>query len=419
MKSAIGILIVLTLACTAGSVIPQGKALSWYTANYSERMAGAILLFSLNDVFHCGWFVVLTIVLCLNLFGCNLIHFPRLVKRTREGFDAGKRIAGAKAETALGSCKDARAVFSSLGFRHVQELSTEDGREAFYAVKNRIGLWGAWFTHLGMLVVILGFGLGQMLKMETSVYGVPGQTKPVEGTSLALTIDDFTIDLREDETVEQYTAALTLTDTGTGESRSGECSVNAPLSLFGYKFYQNSTGWAATMEVRKEGEVIQEELLCAGEYAAVEDLPDLTVTLAAFYPDYAQDAQGRPRTASSSVVNPGYLYRIYYKEQVLGMNVLTGEEVINVESYTIRFKDPQSYTLIQIKRDPFTPLAAVGGLTVLLALFVAFYLRTAELWAVRGTDGLYLVWGTSKKGGVEFADTVRQKLEPAEGQDEM
>ena len=405
MQFALILLIVLALVCTVGSVIPQGNNLTYYQQAYSTQLAGAIMLFGLDDVFHCWWFVLLTLILCGNLLGCNILHFPALIRRTREGFTAEKALKSWNGEAVTISEKP-EELFQKTGFRKITQYRDAEGRACLYAVKNKIGIWGAWLTHLGMLIVIIGFGLGQMLKAEYSVYGVPGQTKPVGDTEYTLTIDDFEVALREDETVEQYTAQLTLTNLDTQESRSGSASVNSPLSLFGMKLYQNSTGWAATMEVRKDGKTIQETLLCAGEYTLLEDLPDVAVVFSAFYPDYATGADGMPVTASAFLRNPGYLYRLYYHDQMLGMNVLTGEEKITLEDYEILFRDPQSYTLIQVKRDPFTGLAAVGGLLVLVALILAFYLRTAEIWAVQQEDGKWAIGGKSRKGGEEFLESI-------------
>ena len=87
-----------------------------------------------------------------------------------------------------------------------------DGREALFASKHRVGLWGAWVCHLGILLLILGFGLGQMTQKLYTVYGVPGTTRPIGDTEKALTIDDFRVDLRPDDTVEQYTADITVRD---------------------------------------------------------------------------------------------------------------------------------------------------------------------------------------------------------------
>ena len=414
MKFAVGLLIILALACALGSVVPQGNSPTWYAQNYSSQVSGAILLFGLDDLFHCWWFVVLAIILCLDLLGCNLIHMPKLLTRMKEGFTPEKA-QKAFGREALGTVSDPKALLEKLGFHKPQEgvLPLPEGEaSALYGVKNKIGIWGPWLCHFGMLLVIIGFGLGQMFKSETSVYGVPGQTKAVN-EDFNLTIDDFYTSLREDGSVEQYTAALTVEKVSTGEKKSGEASVNHPLNLFGMKFYQNSTGWAATMEVKDaDGKVIQTNALCAGEYAPVVGLPDLIVMLSAIYPDYVFDEEnGRPTTASGELNNPAYLYQLYHQGEVIGMNILTGEDFITIGDTEIRFVDPAPYTLIQVKRDPFTGLAALGGLLTLLALILSFYMRTAQILAVKNPERRWDIFAYSKKGGAEYLESVKKACE--------
>ena len=414
MRFALILLGILVAACVAGSVIPQGEAASYYLTTYSEKRGGAILALGLDDVFHCGWFIVLTVILCLNLIGCNIIRFPSLLKRTRQGFTPENFMrSGSRAE--ICRTNDPETLLRECGFRKTVKGQADDGAAYIYGVKNKAGIWGAWLCHLGMLIVIAGFGFGQMMQVQYAVYGIPGQTKAVEGTPYEVTIDDFKVELREDDTVEQYTASITMTDTKTGESQSGQTSVNHPATLFGMRCYQNSTGWAAVMQIIKDDEVIQENVLCAGEYVRVEDKEALSVMFAAFYPDYEKGPDGMPRTASSKLNNPAYLYRLYYENEILGMNVLEDGEAITVDEYTIVFKDPQSYTLIQIKRDPFTPLAGAGALIVMIALILAFYLRTAEVCAKQTEDGSWSVTGFSKKGGAEFADRIAEKEKELRG----
>ena len=140
----------------------------------------------------------------------------------------------------------------------------------------------------------------------------------------------------------------------------------------------------------------------------------VSVMLSAFYPDYIQGEDGMPQTASPQMNNPAYLYRLYYQNELLGMNILKADEAITVDAYTIIFTDPRSYTLIQIKRDPFTPIAALGALIVMIALILAFYLRTAEAGAVQKEDGTWKVFGYSRKGGAEFAGMLKEKQKELE-----
>ncbi len=422
MKFAIILLIVLALTCTVGSVIPQGEPTSWYTTNYSQQAAGAVMLFGLNDIFHCWWFVVLTLFLCVNLLFCNILHFPRLMRRMKSGFTPVKSISGWDGKDALLMKGEPDRLFAKLGFRNVRSGKMAVDKlelEVRYSVKNKVGIWGAWLCHFGMLVIIAGFGLGQMLKTEYTVYGVPGQTKPVGDTGYELTIDAFEVKLREDGTVDQYTSGLTVTDTLTGKKENGEASVNAPLSLFGMKLYQNSTGWAANLTVYKNGEKLQEELLCAGEYASVEDKEGLSVGLNAFYPDFYEDENGQPMTLTPYLKNPGYLYSIYFRNQIVGMNVLTGDDKITVEEYEFVFHDPQQYTLIQIKRDPFSLLAAVGGVLVMISLILAFYMYPKELWAVRGSDGIWRIGGKSRKAGSMYQEEITRAWSELEKEEKI
>ncbi len=400
MRFAIILLVVLTLACAGGSFIPQGQTLSWYAAQYSERTAGLILALGLDDVFHSWWFLLLTAFLCGNLLLCNLLRLKPLLERTKL---AGEYRETEQPTVSLTLDSEPETVFSKLSMPKPQETTDSSGRRVLFSTKNRIGNWGAWVCHLGILLLIIGFTLGQMTHREYTVYGVAGQTKPIGDTGLLLTIEDFEVALREDDTVEQYRADISVTDGSRVENSS--VRVNEPADLFGMRFYQNSTGWAAKVTVEKNGEAIQESLLCAGEFVPVEDRPELVVLFNAFYPDYVMRPGEGPATLSGQLNNPGYLYSLYYNEEILGMNVLTGDEAITVDDYTIRFSDPQSYTLLQIKQDHFTLLALLGGVVVLIGLFIAFYLQPKKLWAVETGDG-WSVCGVCRKGGSLFREQL-------------
>ena len=92
MQFALLLLLILVVACTAGSLIPQQEIENYYFSNYSEVFANFILAVGLNNVFRCWWFVLLVILLCINLLLCNLLRFPQLVRRTRQSFGPQPRL---------------------------------------------------------------------------------------------------------------------------------------------------------------------------------------------------------------------------------------------------------------------------------------------------------------------------------------
>ena len=93
------------------------------------------------------------------------------------------------------------------------------------------------------------------------------------------------------------------------------------------------------------------------------------------------------------------------------MNVLMGEEELTIDEYTVVFSQPQSYTLIQAKKDSFTWLAFLGGIVTMIGLFLAFYIQPARVWAVREASGSWTVYGSSPKGGVLFKEKFEKAVQ--------
>ncbi|MBR7010957.1 MAG: cytochrome c biogenesis protein ResB [Oscillospiraceae bacterium] len=408
MQFAIILLVILAAACAGGSFIPQGLSPEQYAAQYSERVAGLIVGLRLDDVFHAWWFLVLTAFLCGNLLLCNLIRLPQLIRRTRAAADPGK--LGTPSVHAEG-VRDFNALLAKLRMPKAVEGSDGEGRPVRYSVQNRIGLWGAWVCHLGILLLILGFTLGQMTKEEYTVYGVPGETKRIAEQDYAVRINDFRVDRQENGFVQQYTSDLTILELSGGEQAAAidtQASVNHPGSAFGFKIYQNAMGDAAKLSVRKDGETLQESYLCVGDALQIMGTP-LYLQLQSILPDYETGADGHTRS--------GFAYLIYVGDEFYTMSVRAeGEQIADFKPYEVFFSEPCSYTLLQIKRDRFTPLALVGGVVTLLGLLLAFYLQTRKLWARREEDGTWTVFGSSPKGGALFADRVKDAVEQLKNQ---
>ena len=416
MRFAILLLVVLAVACSVSSLITQGQSYEWYAQRYSERGAALIVALHMDDAYHSGWFIAINGFLCLNLLLCNVLRLPQLIQRWR-AHARPDSVLSAEGDAVLERVADPGAVFARLRMPAPAACEAEGGAEALFASKHRAGLWGAWVCHLGILLLILGFGLGQLTQAQYTVYGVPGDVKPIGDTGYALTIDSFEVGLRDDDTVEQYTAGITVTDASGAEARSAEISVNYPATLFGMKFFQNSTGWAARMNVAENGAPLQSQVVCAGEFLAVEDKPDLVIALNAFYPDYVLTPGAGPSTASGQLNNPAYLYSVYYQGQLIGMNALLAGEELTIDEYTVTFTEPQSYTLIQVKRDRFTWLALLGGLCTMLGLALAFYVQPVRVWAIRSPEGDWTVRGACRKGGALFRQRFEALAEPSKEND--
>ena len=61
--------------------------------------------------------------------------------------------------------------------------------------------------------------------------------------------------------------------------------------------------------------------------------------------------------------------------------------------------------------DRFTPLALVGGLVTMLGLLLALYVQPSRVWAIRQDDGLWTVYGQSRKGGALFVERFNKAID--------
>ena len=383
MRFAIILLIVVAIACVAGSLVPQGEQFALYRDSYSERTAAFILAFHLDDVFHSWWFIALVALLCLSVLLCNLTRVRSLIQQTKHAADPVHAIAETPTATASG-VTEIEPVFRRLHFYRSVKAAV-DGKDVLFGCRNRLGFWGAWVCHIGIVLIVLGYALGQMTLFSTDVYGTPGQTKPIENTPLEVTIDDFQIDRSETGFIEQYVSTLTVRNTENGETQHGTSSVNHPAVLGGYKFYQTASGSATRVTIAENGMPFESADLCVGEELTIEFLPGLSLYLAAYEPDHG----GRP----------AYHILFFYNGQHMdvGKTYFAPGAVIDMNPYAITLSEPIDYTLLRVKKDSFAWLVAVGAVLTALGLFLALYVVPETLWAVRDEDGTWTVNGRSRK----------------------
>ncbi len=406
MRLALLLLGLVVLACVLGGLIPQGARPENYQALYGDTLGLLLQSMLLNQVFTAWWFIALIGLLMLNLCLCSVLRFPAVYRQFVSGFTLEKSLKNAKPAFAFDLPADqVLPFFARMGFSK-PKAQTILGEDYVYQSRRRLGLWGSWLSHLGMLLIVVGFALGQMMHVDTSVYGVPGQKKKVDSQPFEVQINAFDILLREDNTVEQYIADLTVFNLEDGSSVTGQSKVNHPLHAYGHSFLQNATSWAANVDSYQGEERLDSRVLCAGESIELSSINpeymDLALVFHALYPDYVMTRTG-PMTNSPHLKNPAALFSLYYQGKLVDQNIAGMGFDIKVADYRFVLSNPQPYTLIQIVSDPSLPLVFLGGILMLLGLFLAFYLRPEEVWA-KMSPGMDQVYGHTQRGSFLFSD---------------
>ena len=276
MGFAVALLVLLAAACALSSLVEQGLTREAYEVRYGSGMASVIMALQVNDAYHSVWFIALSGFLCLNLLLCSVLRFSSFLRRYRQEKDsAAVNTPGNLGET---ETEQPEQVFRTMRLTPLR-CTDAQGKEALFASGNRVGVWGAWICHVGVLLLIAGFALGQITMQESVIWGIPGDTRILEGTGIEIVIDDFRTETREDASIAQYVTEITVNDPAAGRPEKATISVNNPADAGGFRLYQNNTGTAVSASVKRDGKETQRKTLLPQQAMAesvlgLEDQPE-------------------------------------------------------------------------------------------------------------------------------------------------
>ncbi len=359
MKFGMILLVLIVICSLFGSLILQNQEPAYYEAKY-PGFGGIITVLSLDDVFSSWYFIVLLILLGINLILCSVLRLKNNISAYSTCFE---KTFSKECEPASGGVRDKiEALLKSKRFK----VTEKDGEKVYY--KNRLGYYGSFITHLGLLLV-LAFAAGAMyLSVYNDQMILPGDSYTLEdGTTVA--VDSFTIG---EGAMPDYRSVLSITDKNGKESGSREISVNYPLSFGGHKFFQQSYGVTGYLTVTNEGESSSIAL----EYGMFITLDGTNgIRYEALYPDYETDEGGKITPVNAQdFVNPVYLISITEGgETTIGV-VLPGT-TLSVGDVMYTFEAPLYYPGIRIKTVP----AIIMGLLyfsfglLIVGLYLCFF----------------------------------------------
>ena len=382
------ILLGLILLCSfPGSVIAQGNTPDWYVQTYPD-WHGVILKLGLDNVFNSWYFIALLVLLCLNLTLCSLIRIRNVVKASKNA-------------AASAAARQTKVFLTPEGTAQLRQLLEERhykkevfGETTVYS-KNPIGWYGSFLTHLAILLTVLFGAAALYLPRVTDQICFPGESLRMEdGTTIA--VESFHIENPEGKLDYASVIEITLPD---GRSSGKErISVNYPLSLGGYKVYQQTYGTAGAVTVRNTN-TGGEDYFILNEMCFLSLDSINGVWFEALYPGYIRDESGNftlITQTSGSYADPVYQVLLASEGVYTPVMVFPGE-TLAVGGVEFTFEDPVEYPGLRIKRTPEavnTLLFAAFGLMI-LGLWFCFF-QTPAIVAVR-EEG-YTVAGPKPQG---------------------
>ena len=399
LKLTIIILLLLALLSIIGTVLQQNAPAAEYIKEYGQSNYELFVNLQFIDMYHSWWFISLLGLFSVNLICCSIKNFPRVWKFvTQPTLIPSPGILKNSANRLEATSKeDKQQLTDRLSAFLKKEFGTptkseQDGKTYLFAQKGIYSRFGAYMTHLSILIVMAGAIIG-------NIWGYKAYVNVVEGTStnqvwsrngqvpieLGFTVrcDNFDVSYYPNSRrPKDYNSDLVVLENGQ-EILKKRIEVNDPLTYKGITFYQSSYGSAgnAFFQIKvtenASGKVMnmkatmgQPVKLPAGYAFAISDFTDN----GRFGPAarvYVSTPDGKRGTPFMVLKNfPDF-------------DIKRGGKF----SFTlIGYNEPQ-FTGLQVAKDPGVEIVWLGCFLMVFGSLTAFFFSHRRIWVCLEDEG--------------------------------
>ncbi len=369
MKFGMLLLTVIAALSIAGTLIPQDQEAAAYEAAYPV-MGKVILFLGLDHLYSTWYYIGLFGLLGLSLLLCSVLRFGR-IRHAKEALLAGAD----RADDLEGfSASDPEAILKKNGFR----------RSSNGWMKNALGLYGSFVTHLAMLLMLIACACIFSLQERTDYSVMVGDTVTLEDGT-AVHVDDFSMEDADSGELEyRSTLSAVLPDETVV---SGEVRVNHPKYFGRYKVYQQSYAYAGQVDIRTEEHGQDERATLDG--AAFLTLDGVNgISYMGSYGTFIVTADGQilPEgyPGAEGEKADGYMVAIMENggQQVV---LAKPDETLNVAGVYYTFRAPMAYPGLRFKTIPSfaLPFLYLSFALLVIGLYLCFFHAPAAA-VVRG-----------------------------------
>ncbi len=404
LKLTIVLLLLLAATSIIGTVIQQNAPAADYIREYGQTNYELFVKLQFTDMYHSAWFMGILGLFCVNLICCSIKNFPRawrfVSKPTLIAPDGLLKNSANKAS--FSSKRDRDLLASELAAALKKEFATPrsneaEGRIHLFAQKGIYSRFGAYMTHLSILIVIFGAIIG-------TLWGEKGYVNIVEGTQVdrfqqrsgeelplgfTLRCEDFTVEYYPGSNrPKDYFSDLIILENDQHVMIKGlektRIEVNKPLTYRGYTFYQSSYGPAGntTFKFRITGNTTKEtqELSArAGEKISLGNGYSFVVTnYASNYSNFGPAVQMRVTAPDGAPGNPFIVLQNYPDFDAKRGGAF---------SFSLLAMDQLQYTGLQVAKDPGVEIVWAGCFLMVFGSLTAFFFSHRRIWICLEKDG--------------------------------
>lgn len=381
LRLAIGLLLLIALASSIGTLIPQQELTDHYHRLYDSQPwlgllnADWLLRLELDHVYSSGWFLGLLAWLGLALVLCSWRRQLPALRAALRWIDYRSprqlsKLSLAETISSPDPSNDLRRLEQLLKAKGWQLQPAEDRLAARRGIGGRVG---PLLVHAGLVVLMVGSAWGALAGVRLERFLAPGRELELldsRGDSqLTLAVDSFLIERDPVGRPEQFRSQLLLKNSAGEQVDTAEVSVNHPLRFRGMTVYQ--ADWALAAITVQIGRSPLLEL-------PLRSLPELGEQVWGLALPTRPDGSEPVLLTLSNEQGP---IEVFGADAVSIGQIVPGGAPLEIGGLPLRVDSVLPASGLLLKRDPGVPLVYTGFAIALLGGGLSL-IATRQLWAI-------------------------------------
>ena len=394
VRAAIWEIVFLTLLVLIGTL--RGSSVPRSIADAIPALEGFVDRWYAWDVFRSTLFALTLAVIAVAIIVCTINRVPGIwatISHPKISTNAGflrSAETSAKFDTTA-TVDDLATNMTGILQKQRYRVLTENVGDSthIYADKNRLSKLGTFPFHLGLILILVGGIVGSVYGFRDQEFIIPEGSRRNVGhsTGLSIELNRFRDTWTEVGVPAQYTSEITVYQDG-NPVKSGEVSVNHPMSYRNATIYQASFGNAAQMTILDaNGNVVYSDATDLGIFTARGNpdapagfirLPSQNTQLTLIAPD--SNPTNKPELDTMNLRSG----ELWVAIEALGESgaptglekdgvVITQGQPTKIGDLTVTFDRESRFTVLQIGYNPGIPIFIVAAFALLGGLIVTFY----------------------------------------------
>jgi cytochrome c biogenesis protein len=399
LKLTIIILLLLSVLSIIGTVLQQNAPAEDYIKEYGQSNYELFVNLQFVDMYHSWWFIGLLGLFSVNLICCSIKNFPRAWKFVVDpAVIASPGILKNSANRLETTSKEEKqqlanrlAVLLKKEFGSAQQ-SEKDGKLYLFAQKGIYSRFGAYATHLSILIIMAGAIIGNIWGYKAyinipegdsidKVWSRNGQV-PIE-LGFTVRCDDFDVSYYPNSRrPKDYNSDLVVLENGQEILRK-RIEVNDPLTYKGITFYQSSYGSAGNpffqVKVTENATGESRDMkVSMGQHVKLPDGYAFAIT------DFTDNGRFGPAA------------RVYVStpDGKRGTPFMVLKDFPDFDTKRggtfsfslISYQEPQ-FTGLQVAKDPGVEIVWLGCLLMVFGSLTAFFFSHRRIWVCLENEG--------------------------------